>query len=157
MFDCRDLVIQLGQFIPCEDCKSEWYAPEPTQNLLDWSRELHNKVNNKLGRYASWDDTDLHIAHKSECDICIQKEFVHRFPWDFIIAVASQPNSVDFLKAFNAKYPCEVHRGTFLDEPNPDETSIQWAVRNRQKVDPEFVMPSVSDPPMIPCSDCPAS
>jgi hypothetical protein len=154
MYEQKDLVTQIKHLIPCEDCKSEWYDPEPSENLLDWSRELHNKVNQKLGRYANWDDTDLRITHKPECDVCTEKEFLHRFPWDFMMMVASQPNSMEFLKTFNANYPCDVHRGTFLDEPQAEESTLHWVGRNRQKVDPTFVLPQPVEPP---CSDCPAT
>lgn len=153
MHERRELILQLKQFIPCEDCKSEWYDPEPSENLLDWSRTLHNKVNQKLGRYANWDDTDLRITHKPECDVCTGMEFLHRFPWDFMTTVASQPNSMEFLKTFNATYPCDVHRGTFLDEPQAEESTLHWVGRNRQKVDSTFVLPIE---PVKTCSECPA-
>lgn len=143
MYEERDLVTQVKNFIPCDTCKSEWYDPAPTEKLLDWSRELHNKVNMKLGRYANWDARDLNITHKPHCDICEEKEFIHRFPWVFIHEVAKQPNSMDFLKEFNAKYPCEIHRGTILDEPQPNEETLAWTVRNHQKVDPSFNLPPV--------------
>jgi hypothetical protein len=141
MYDLKDLVLQVKNFIPCEECKSEWYDPAPEQNLLDWSRELHNKVNTKLGRYDKWDARDLLITHKPHCDICEEKEFIHRYPWVFIHFVALQPNSMDFLKAFNAQYPCEKHRGTFLDEPQPEESTTDWVLRNNKKIDPNFVIP----------------
>jgi len=150
MYEQRDLVTQIKHLIPCEHCKSEWYDPEPSENLLDWSRTLHNKVNQKLGRYANWDDTDLRITHKAECDVCTEKEFLYGFPWNFMTTIALQPNSMEFLKTFNATYPCDVHRGTFLDEPQAEESTLQWLARNRQKVDPTFALP----PP--PCTDCPA-
>ena len=141
MYEERTLVLQIRDFIPCETCKTEWYNPAPDENLLDWSRELHNKVNKKLGRYANWDEVDLNISHKPQCDICEQNEFIHRFPWDFIHEVAKQPNAMHFLKAFNANYPCETHRGTLLDEPMPDEETLAWTVRNHQKVQPNFSLP----------------
>ena len=142
MYEERDLVTQIKNFIPCDTCKSEWYDPAPTEKLLDWSRELHNKVNKKLGKYANWDARDLNISHKPHCDICEEKEFIHRFPWDFIHEVAKQPNSMEFLKAFNAKYPCETHRGTFLDEPQPNEETLAWTIRNHQRLDPNFSLPT---------------
>lgn len=146
MYDLKDLVLQVKNFIPCEECKSEWYDPAPEENLLDWSRELHNKVNTKLGRYDKWDKTDLLITHKPHCDVCEEKEFIHLYPWVFFHFVCMQPNSMDFLKAVNAQYPCDKHRGTFFDEPQPNETTIEWVVRNNQKVDPNFVKPSYMFP-----------
>jgi hypothetical protein len=141
MYEERDLVTQIKNFIPCETCKTEWYDPAPTEKLLDWSRELHNKVNMKLGKYANWDARDLSITHKPHCDICEKQEFIHRFPWDFIHEVAKQPNSMEFLKEFNAKYPCEIHRATFLDEPQLDEKTFPWTIRNHQRLDPAFSLP----------------
>ncbi len=140
MYEERDLVLQVKNFIPCDACKTEWYDPAPEENLLDWSRELHNKVNKKLGRYANWDAVDLNITHKPQCDICEEKELIHGFPWVFIHAVAAQPNSMDFLKAFAMKYPCDVHRGKLLDEPQDGEDTLAWTVRNHQKVDPSFIL-----------------
>ena len=153
MYDLRDLVLQVKNFIPCPDCKSEWYDPAPEENLLDWSRELHNKVNKKLGRYDKWDARDLNISHKPHCDVCEEKEFIHRFPWVFIHFVAVQPNSMNFLKAFNAQYPCDKHRGTFLDKPLPDESTLDWVIRNNKKVDPNFVKPAYMLPPPTPMLD----
>ena len=141
MHDVKDLVLHVKNFIPCEDCKSEWYEPAPGENLLDWSREFHNKVNRKLGRYDKWDARDLLISHKPHCDICEEKEFIHRYPWVFFHFVSMQPNSMDFLKAVNAQYPCEKHRGTFLDEPQDGESTVDWVVRNNQRVDPNFIKP----------------
>lgn len=62
-------------------------------------------------------------------------------------------NSMDFLKAFNAQYPCDKHRGTFLDDPLPDESTVDWVVRNNIKIDPNFVKPPYMLPPPTPMLD----
>lgn len=159
LHDKRDLVLQIKNFIPCDECKSEWYDPTLDQSLIDWSREFHNKVNKKLGRYDKWDARDLSISHKPTCDICDEKEYIHRFPWGFIHEVAKLPNAVDFLKEFNATYPCEKHRGTFLDEPQPGEFPLDWTVRNHQKTDPSFSLPVINTDLSggQVCSTCPSA
>jgi len=152
----RELVLQIKDFLPCEDCKSEWYEPEASYNLLDWSRELHNKVNKKLGKYANWDATDLAISHKFHCDICEKKEIYTMFPWHFMHIISKQPNSMEFLKEFNKKYPCEVHRGLLLDEPQTGETTLDWTFRNHERIDTDFkreIYNYVFTVP--PCNDCP--
>ena len=161
LHDQRDLVLQLKNFIPCGKCKSEWYDPSPEENLLDWSREFHNKVNAKLGRYDKWDARDLSITHKPTCDICENQEQIHRFPLDFINVITPQPNALNFLKTFNATYPCDVHRGTFFDDPQPEESTVDWVIRNNKRRDPNFVAPLYvsyfqpnTDQPPTTCSGC---
>jgi hypothetical protein len=166
LHDKKDLVLQVKNFIPCEECKSEWYDPAPNETLLDWSREFHNKVNRKLGRYDKWDATDLNISHKATCDVCENKEYVHNFPWIFIHEVAKQPNSMEFLKEFNEQYPCELHKGMFLlEEPLPDESTLNWTLRNHTRIDASFtfnqqISTDLSGTPLsgitgVPCTACP--
>lgn len=162
LHDKRDLVLQLKNFIPCGKCKDSWYDPAPEENLLDWSREFHNKVNAKLGRYDKWDARDLAITHKPTCDICENQEQIHRFPIEFINFTAIMPNSMNFLKAFNAEYPCDIHRGTFFDDPQPEESTVDWVIRNNKRRNPNFIIPPYlyvnkpnTDQPSAPCSGCP--
>ena len=133
----RDLV-QVKLFF--QDISGVWCDPSPTEDLVEWSRVLHNKVNALNGKYHTWDSTDFSIAHKPTCDACVNN-LVHQFPWGFIHSVAAQENSMDFLKDFNTKYPCETCRGGFFDEPRPDETTLAWTYRNHNRVDSSFVIP----------------
>ena len=141
-FDHRETVTKVKNYIPCNECKSEWYDPSPTENLLDWSREFHNKVNKKLGKYSNWNDTDLRIFHKTDCDLCKKEEDAHFFPWVFIHYVAMQPNSMEFLKEFNSNFPCKIHKGNLLDEPKMGESTIDWVLRNTIRFYPDFIKPA---------------
>ena len=140
----RELLIQVKEFFP-EDLRGAWCDPSPTENLVEWSRVLHNKMNTLSGKYDKWDTNDFAIAHKVSCDICT-KNLVHRFPWEFIHSVAAQKGSMQFLKDFNRLYPCETCRGRFFDEPRPDETTLEWTYRNNARVDSSFVIPPPVDP-----------
>lgn len=163
----RDLMVDLGQFIGCAECASEYEAPTENQDLVMWSKNLHNKVNAKLGKWDKWDMTDFHIGHKPDCDICADK--VHfGYPWMFIHQVAETGNaaSIPFLQNFDQTYPCDKCRGTFLpDAPNEDESAIDWTIRNHQKVQPTFQYfpPPVSntaaatDGTNVGCPGCPSN
>lgn len=136
----RDLMVDLGQFIGCAECAAEYEAPTDNQDLVLWSKNLHNKVNAKLGKWDKWDMTDFHIGHKPDCDICADK--VHfGYPWLFIHQVAETGNAaaIPFLQKFDQTYPCDKCRGTFLpDAPNDDESAIDWTIRNHKLVQPTF-------------------
>lgn len=159
----RDLLRQVPQFIPCEACRLEWEDLADEQDLVQWSLQLHNKVNRKLGKYGAWDTIDFHIAHKSACDRCAGAAHMTAFPWAFIhaVAAADTPQALQFLKDFDASYPCQACRGTFFtDDPAPPdadadaeadgtgtgtgtggETVLQWTVRHHQRVDPSYTPP----------------
>ena len=163
----RDLMVDLGQFIGCAECAAEYEAPFDNQDLVMWSKNLHNKVNAKLGKWDKWDMTDFHIGHKPDCDICADK--VHfGYPWMFIHQAAETGNaaSIPFLQKFDQTYPCDKCRGTFLpDAPNEDESAIDWTIRNHQKVQPTFQYfpPPVSntlasaDGTNVGCPGCPSN
>ena len=137
--------------IPCTTCQSEWIEPELHANMILWSLELHNKVNTKLGKYDKWTLIDYHIANKEDCDICNSKS--NNFPWLFIHMIAEQ-NSVDsllFLQEFNKKYPCETCKYTFfLDEPQQDESVLDWTIRHHKRHDSLFEYKKPK-----PCACCP--
>lgn len=157
----RELLRQVPRFISCEACRQEWEDPaaEAGDDLVAWSLQLHNKVNRKLGKYGAWDVTDFHIAQKSACDRCGGAGHVTSFPWAFIHAVASAntPEALQFLKAFDATYPCAACRATFFtDDPaagdadadadaaETGETVAAWAVRHHQRVDPTYTPPAAA-------------
>lgn len=135
----RELMDDLGTFINCTECASEYQPPQENEDLINWSKDLHNKVNKKLGKWDRWDLTDFNIAHKKDCDICANKE-IFGYPWIFIHNVASTgENSIDFLKKFNELYPCDVHKGKLLeDQINENESVLDWTIRNHQKFYPSF-------------------
>jgi hypothetical protein len=158
----RDLMVDLGQFISCAECASEYEAPTDEQDLIMWSKELHNKVNAKLGKWDKWDMTDFNIGQKPECDICADK--VHfKYPWLFIHQVAETGNvaSIPFLLKFDQMYPCDKCRGTFLsDPPHEDELAIDWTIRNHRKIQPAFEyfrppLPNTVDGTTGECPGCP--
>ena len=157
----RDLMLDLGQFIGCEKCASEYEPPADDQDLVIWSKDLHNKVNGKLGKWDKWDMTDFHIGHKPDCDICTDVETHFGYPWIFIHNVAETGNAaaIPFLQKFNQIYPCDKCRGTILsDPPLEGESAIDWTVRNHQKVQPMFKYfppPSTNIATTSECSGCP--
>lgn len=137
----RDLMMELPQFIPCEECKSEWVDPGPEEDLVMWSKELHNKVNRKLGRWDKWDMTDFGISHKRECDYVQNMEFVHLFPWPFIHIVAQVGGdaALGFLKRFNELYPVDACRNKFFtDDPIEGESVLDWTVRHHNRMNLEW-------------------
>lgn len=145
----RELFTQLPSFIPCEECKSEWEDPKEGELLIEWSLMLHNKVNAKLGKWDKWDLLDYNIAHKNTCDYCTGQEYIHFFPWNFIHTIAScegkegfDGDALAFLKRFNEMYPCNKCQGKlFLDEPNDDETVLEWTVRHHSRMNQERGLP----------------
>jgi hypothetical protein len=136
----RELMNELGQFINCETCAAEYEGPKEEENLIIWSKDLHNKVNSKLGKWDKWDLTDFNIGQKPECDLCSQKETSSLYPWMFIHNVAeSNSAALPFLQKFNQLYPCDVHKGTFfIDSPSSDESVLDWTIRNHKRFNPEF-------------------
>jgi hypothetical protein len=166
----RDLMKDLSQFIGCAECAAEYEPPTDTQDLVLWSKNLHNKVNAKLGKWDKWDMTDFNIGQKPECDICAQKEFFG-YPWLFIHQVAETGNAaaIPWLQAFDQSYPCGVHKGTLLSDPPEDgESALDWTIRNHQKVQPTFeyfpklpqnmvVDATGNVVPSSECSGCPAA
>lgn len=144
-----DLFQQLPRFIPCEMCINEWEDPVISTELVMWSKELHNKVNRKLGKWDRWDMTDFGIAHKNTCDYCDDREFVHMFPWLFIHVVAETggADALAFLKRFNEIYPCEVCRGKFFtDDPADGETVLDWTIRHHKRMNEERGRPAYVHP-----------
>jgi hypothetical protein len=136
----RDLILQVKHFF--EDLSGVWYDPESAEDLIEWSRILHNKMNTLSGKYDKWDSRDFTIAHKPTCDLCVNN-LVYRFPWGFIHSIAEQANSMNFLKEFNATYPCDICRGGFFDEPQAGESTLDWTYRNHTRLDPSYVPPSL--------------
>ena len=136
----RDLILQVKHYFPFGDLSGAWYDPEPTEDLIEWSRILHNTMNTLNGKYDQWDSQDFAIAQKPTCDLCVHN-LVYRFPWGFIHSVAEQANSMEFLKEFNAMYPCTTCRGQFFDEPQEGETILEWTYRNHQRLDPSYIPP----------------
>jgi hypothetical protein len=135
-----DLLRDIVNFLPCEECKNEWENPSENENLVEWSLRLHNKVNTKLGKWDKWDMTDFNISQKPQCDYCMDKDTMYMFPWGFIHAIASLDITgvVDFLKAFDTSYPCDTCRGTFLiEDKNDSETVFEWTVRNHKRMNRE--------------------
>lgn len=131
-----EFIKQITNFIP-DDWKSEWEDPKPNQDLANWSRELHNKINAKLGRYDKYDITDFNICQKSHCDICANDEHRHMFPWSLIHFIADKygESSIEFLKQFNTLYPCDKYKSQLLiDEPNSQETALEWTLRNHNRI-----------------------
>lgn len=157
----RDLLKKFYVHIPCEKCRDNWEDPDLTEDLVEWSIRMHNKVNKELGKYAGWDRTDFDISHKPTCDICDKKEYYFGFPWTFIHEVARNdaPYAVDFLQAFNAQYPCPTHQGKLLsDPPLEGETPIEWTARNHERLEPGFARYWVKpDGISADCIDCDAN
>lgn len=140
----RDLILQVKRFFSFDDLSGVWHEPTTEENLVEWSLSMHNRMNSKTGKYDQWDSIDFHIAQKPTCDLCVNN-LVYRFPWDFIHSVAKQPNSMEFLKEFNTKYPCNTCRGKLLDEPHENESTLDWTYRNHQRLDPSY-SPPVENP-----------
>jgi hypothetical protein len=61
----------LGDVIPCEVCKLHYktYLSENKieSDLFLWTIQLHNSVNEKLGKYSNYDLRDGMIAHDHDC------------------------------------------------------------------------------------------
>ena len=140
----REPIIQVKKFLLIPSSLNDWNDPEPNEDLVKWSLDFHNKINTKLNKYDKWNLNDFNIAQKSECDVCVNNN-CHRFPWTFIHNVANNPTSMNFLKLFNSTYPCDKCRNSFFDEPQPDESVLDWVNRNHQRVDPSFI-PEPIDP-----------
>ena len=150
----RELLSLLPSFIPCEECKSEWEAPQDGEDLVQWSLRLHNKVNAKLGKWDKWDMTDYNIAHKNTCDYCNEQEYIHFFPWTFIHTIASFDGKegfdgkvLSFLMRFNDTYPCVRCRGRLLFIDFEDgETLLDWTVRHHSRMNQERGLPPYVHP-----------
>lgn len=151
----RAFIKQLKNCIPCEECRAEWRDPTDTEDLVTWSKNLHNHVNAKLGRYANWDLTDFNIAHKNTCDACLHQEYVFMFPWTFIHTIASSsPEALQFLKTFDQTFPCITCRTTFFtDDPAEDETLKDWADRHHNRWNLARGLPPYVPPPLASSRD----
>ena len=152
----REYLKKLPPLIPCSDCSGEWFDPVETDNLLQWSVTLHNKVNTKLGRYDKWTVEDCDILHKANCDNCNPQQNTV-FPWPFIhmVAATGRPTALEFLQIFNNLYPCYQCRRTFFtDVPTSEESVLAWTIRHHTRLDSTFVytIPGATD---IPCASCP--
>jgi len=136
---------ELKQFLP-DDWKSEWYDYSSSCNSLkEWSIQMHNKVNKKLGKYSNWDLVDFDIGHKNSCDFCDNNENNFNFPWGVFYQIARNTNNtsnetiIQVLKYFNETYPHEKCRGRYLiDIPHESETLIEWVGRNHKRMNNEF-------------------
>jgi hypothetical protein len=152
---CREYLKTLPPLIPCSDCSGEWFDPAETDDLLEWSVALHNKVNTKLGHYDKWTVEDCMIAHKRNCDNCNPPANTV-FPWPFIhtIAATGNPAAIQFLSVFNNLYPCYKCKYTFFtDNPHWEESTLDWSIRHHKRIDPtfEYVVPGATTP----CLSCP--
>lgn len=142
----RDLIKQLPPFLPDDEWRAEWVDPTNDEDLVVWSKDLHNKVNKKLGRYDKWDLTDFDIAHKNVCDFC-ENSSVHLFPWGFIHKVAEigGTTALPFLKAFDASFPCpHCEDKFFTDEPNDGENVLDWTIRHHNRINIEKGLPTIT-------------
>ena len=134
---------KLIDYIPCEECKEHWVNPIAGCNLIEWSLEMHNKVNNKLGRWDKWDRNDFEIAHKNECEICNGISYNFDKIWHFIHIVAhigenNRNDTIKMLKEFQNIYPCAICRNQlFLDDPMEKETLYDWTVRHHNRINNE--------------------
>jgi hypothetical protein len=142
------LLCQFGDFIGHD----VFIVPAYQQNLIDWSIDLHNKLNTQNNKYDKWNLTDFNIAQKSTCDLCENAQVFFNFPWGFIheIAKSTNTNTLNFLQDFNTFYPCTKCRGTFFtDTPFENESIFDWTIRNHQRIDSTFfinssIIPSTS-------------
>ena len=125
----KDFLNQLVNFLPCDKCKEDWI--EPTDDLIEWSLEYHNKVNKKMGKYDKWKLYHLKHFHKKKCDYCNN---ITEFPWNFMLIVAETYNTkeaYDFLMELNRIYPCDACRNTFFQlEKQPHESVLTWVKKN---------------------------
>ena len=150
----RELFSQLPSFIPCEECKGEWEDPKDGEDLIEWSRKLHNKVNAKLGKWDKWDMTDYNIAHKNTCDYCTGQEYIHFFPWTFIHTIASfegkegfNGDVLSFLMRFSELYPCnQCCNQLLLNDVQEGETLLDWTVRHHSRINQERGLPAYVHP-----------
>jgi len=129
-----DLMNKLGTYISCDICKLGYYPPNTNENLVDWSLNLHNSVNKKLGRFDEYNIEHLNICQKNICDICTNNS-EYNFPWMFIHNVAEQNTieTVSFLKEFNLLYPCSNCQGNlFPSEKLENERVLDWTLRNNE-------------------------
>jgi len=101
-----DLMCQLDQYISCDTCKPSYYPPNVNENLVNWSLNLHNSVNKKLGKWDKYDLIDYNICQKNICDIC-SNNTQFQFPWTFINNVAenNSDNTITFLHLCTFKTP----------------------------------------------------
>ena len=162
---CSNFLPMIKAVLP-EEYKVDWEDPSDQEDLVMWSIRLHNKINQKTGKYAGWDTTDFSISHKPECDYLTNREFVFFFPWGFIHSVAGvmDPVALDVLKSFNQLYPDSQMRGTFFtDEPGDEETVYDWTIRHHKRInllhgrDEMEYVPVVSDKNtelVTPCDSC---
>ena len=144
----RDLIKQLPQFMP-EEWRLEWEEPADDADLVVWSKDLHNKVNAKLGRYANWDMTDFNISHQNTCECCIQGGncSIYGFPWFFIHGVAEVGGdmALPFLQAFNNIFPCPHCQGEFFtDVPMEGESVLAWTVRHHNRINLSIGLPEIT-------------
>jgi hypothetical protein len=151
---CREYLKTMPPIVLCSDCSGEWFDPADTDDLLEWSVALHNKINTKHGRLYKWTVENCLNAHLRSCDKC-SPPYDPSFPWIFIhtIAAIDNPATLRFLNIFNNLYPCSKCKYTFFtDNPQSEESVLDWTIRHHKRLDPkfEYVVPGAPSP----CLSC---
>ena len=130
----RSLLQQLHGFIGCQTCKTKYIPPSETENLLEWSINLHNAVNSHLAKPA-WSGTiSTHCEH---CDPAKAGET----PWVFMhnVAETGGNDAISFLKDFNQIYPCTKCQNNLLnDDLLENEKCLYWTFRNRKRLNDQY-------------------
>jgi len=129
-----DLLKNVVNYLPCDECKQEWIQPpENTDELFQWSIDLHNVVNQKLGK-PIFNSNNIYTPDLTGCFYCKYPQS-NSYPWGFIHNVAKFEGSLEYLKEFNNNFPCDKCRNTFFtDEPASDETTFQWTLRHHNRI-----------------------
>ena len=143
----RKLFQKLPQFVPCEAFKAAWLDPLPDENLVTWSVELRNRVNES----DKWTVDDVHKEHNLECDYLTEREHMFSFPWGFIHNLAktavengNEEAVVDFLIQFDYEYPGHSSDETlrfFQIFPNKNETILDWTIHRHKRMNQRFDRP----------------
>jgi len=155
----RSLLQQIQEFIGCQTCKSKYIPPSDSEDLLQWSINLHNSVNNHLNK-PTWSGTV-----PNNCQHCDPTKSGDD-PWIFMhnVAETGGDTAITFLKEFNQIYPCTTCRDNLLkDDPLDNESCLYWTFRNRQLADDQYTRQPfayVMDPPLsspsAACQGCPS-
>lgn len=145
----RAVLQQLSKFIGCEKCRQHYSPPDDTQDLLEWSINHHNEINNKLGKPVV-----MSPIIKSTCDLCdTDTSSYNSYVWTFIhnAAETGKDDAFEFLKLVSSEYPCEHCRDTFfVDDPIEGETCLYWTLRHHKRINDAKNLPPFAyemDPP----------
>lgn len=155
----RVVLQNLKDFIGCETCKASYVPPTDTENLLEWSVQLHNSINVKLGKSV----VDV-PSIKTTCDLCDHSSD-HIWTCIHNIAETGKDTSIPILHLINEEYPCNVcNRNLFIDTILPAEHPLYWTLRNHTRMNNERGYPPfayVMDPPssneITACAGCPSA